>query len=322
MRLVFMGTPQFAVPPLERLIESSHEVSLAVTQPDRGAGRGRRLQAPPVKELAAANGIEVLQPERIRDNAEFLRRLAERAPDLIVVVAYGLILPPSVLALPRLGAINLHASLLPRYRGAAPVNWAIINGETRTGVTIMQMDEGMDTGPILSQEEVPILEDDDAQSLSDMLSVVGAHALLDVVNVIEGAGKVEGRPQEESQASYARMLKKEDGRIDWSRGTDEVVCRIRGTAPWPGAFTESRRGQLKILRVEPLWPEAMESIENRGRIPPGTVSLALKSHGFAVRTGDGFLLVTQAQPPGGKPLSGEEMVNGRHIRPRDRLGEA
>ncbi|HUT24871.1 MAG TPA: methionyl-tRNA formyltransferase [Sumerlaeia bacterium] len=322
MRIVFMGTPLFAVPSLERLIESSHEVLLAVTQPDRGAGRGRPLRASPVKELVAANGIEVLQPERIRDNAEFLRRLAERAPDLIVVVAYGLILPPSALALPRLGTINLHASLLPRYRGAAPVNWAIINGETRTGVTIMQVDEGMDTGPILSQEEVPILEDDDAPSLSGMLSVVGSHALLAAINGIEVAGKIEGSPQDESQASYARMLKKEDGRIDWSRGTDELVRRVRGTAPWPGAFTESESGPLKILKAEPLWPEAMEAIEDRGRIPPGTVSLALASHGFAVRTGDGFLLVTQAQPAGGKALSGADIVNGRHIKPRDRLGEA
>lgn len=318
MKIVFMGTPLFALPSLERLARSSHDVAMVVTQPDKKAGRGRKLQAPPVKRAALELGIEVAQPESIR-TGEFLELLQGLAPDVVVVVAYGKILPLAVLEAPRLGCVNVHASLLPRYRGAAPINWAIIKGETESGVTIMKMDEGMDTGDVIRREKVEILDDDDAQSLSDMLSVVGAKTLVEVLDEIERAGEIRGEPQDESQASYAPLLKKEDGRIDWSLLTERIVCQVRGMISQSGAFTETPKGTLKILAAEPLWSAECEKIPEPEKIPDGEVALTLKSHGFVVRTLDGFLLVTKAQPQGKRPMTGVDMINGKLVKAGDLL---
>jgi methionyl-tRNA formyltransferase len=319
MRLIFMGTPRFAAPTLEKLIGSRHEVALVVTQPDKKAGRGQTLQTPPVKELALRHGLSVEQPTTIRSEA-FLEVVRSLRPDAIVVVAYGKILPQTVLDVPKWGCINVHASLLPHYRGAAPINWAIIRGERETGITIMQMDAGMDTGAILCQERVDILDDDDAQSVSNMLSMIGAEKLLEALDKIEAEGNVVARPQDSDRATYAPLLKKEDGRIDWSRRTEELVCLVRGTYPWPGAFTTFDKGVLKILRAEPLWESACEEVKKPHELQPGAVALTLRSHGFVVRTGDGLLLVTEAQPEGKRPLSGVDMVNGGYVKQGALLG--
>ena len=320
MRIIFMGTPFFAVSSLSRLIESRHDVALVVTQPDRKAGRGQKMQAPPVKELALSEGIPVIQPGSVRD-PEVQSQLAAVRPHAIVVVAYGKILPPAVLNLPQLGCVNVHASLLPKYRGAAPVNWAIINGEARTGVTIMRMDEGMDTGDIIAQATEDILADDDAVSVAQDLSVVGADLLVKVLDAAEEKGAIEGEAQDDALATYAPLLKKGDGLIDWSKTTEQIICLIRGTRPWPGAFTPMPDGPFKIVQGEPLWSDVVEDIQKPEKIAPGTVTLTLKSHGFAVRTGDGFLLVTEAQPPGRRAMSGVDMVNGGHVKQGEVLGE-
>ena len=313
-----MGTPLFALPSLERLANSSHELVLVVTQPDKPAGRGRKIQAPPVKKFALERGLEIEQPDSIRGE-DFLARIRALEADAIVVVAYGKILPPALLEAPRLGCVNVHASLLPHYRGAAPINWAIIRGETETGVTIMKMDEGMDTGDIIRREKVEILEDDDALSVSNMLSVVGADALLEVLDEAERDGVLKGEPQDESQASHAPLLKKEDGRIDWASPTEKIICLVRGMVSWSGAFTQAKQGVLKILAAEPLWPSACEGIAEPEKIPPGVVALALKSNGFAVRTTDGFLLVTKAQIQGKRAMTGVDMVNGKLVKMGDDL---
>jgi len=321
MRVVFMGTPDFATPALRSLIESRHDVLAVVTQPDKEAGRGRRLREPAVKELARDAGIrEILQPERLRDEA-FAQRLARLTPDAIVVVAYGKILPPSLLALPRWGCVNLHASLLPRHRGAGPVHRAIIEGDAETGVTIMKMDEGMDTGDIIAQETVPILEDDDALSLSNMLSVVGAKMLLAVLDEADRAGEgFRGRPQDESLATYAPPLKKEDGWIDWRQTTNAIMRLVRGLTPKPGAYTTSSRGILKVFRIECLPDDEADCVENSEGVEPGTVALIHKALGVVVRTGDGFLLLTGVQPEGKNAMSGVDLANGKYTRKGDHLG--
>jgi methionyl-tRNA formyltransferase len=313
-----MGTPLFAVPTLKRLLDSPHEVALVVTQPDRKVGRGQKLQAPPVKELALERGVEVLQPETVRD-AAFLEKINAIRPDLIVVAAYGKILPESVLNAPRLGCVNVHASLLPKYRGAAPVNWAIINGETETGVTIMKMDKGMDTGAIIDFERVDILEDDDAQSVAQMLSVIGAEKLMQCLERVEKSGVIESRPQDDSRATYAPMLKKEDGVIDWTETTERIICRVRGVYPWPGAQATLRGEPLKIRRVEAPWPDADEEVEHPEKLEPGSIALLLGTQGPMVKTGDGFLIITEAQPAGKRVMSGLDLINGSYARLGDKL---
>ncbi|HPS01959.1 MAG TPA: methionyl-tRNA formyltransferase [Candidatus Sumerlaeota bacterium] len=314
MRVVFMGTPAFALPTLERVLDAGHEVVLVVTQPDKQAGRGRKVQFPPVKEMALQRGLEVCQPKKLRGDADFLAKFRAAAPEVAVVVAYGQILPPDVLAVPRYGCLNVHASLLPRYRGAAPINWAIANGDTETGVTIMRMDAGMDTGNIVTQSRVPILEDDDARSVADILSVEGAAGLVGVLGQIERQGELTGTQQDDSLVSYAPLLKKEDGLLDWTRTTEQIICQIRGMVPWPSAHIPTKRGLLKILRAEPLWPSAHEEIAISDKAVPGMVVLAMKTHGFVVRTGDGMLLVQEAQLEGKRPMTGVDFINGNLVR--------
>lgn len=320
-----MGTPGFAVPPLKRLIESPrHEVAAVVTQPDRPVGRGQKMQFPPVKELALQHNLPVLQPERIK-KVNYDQVLSFYNPDIIVVVAYGRIIPPEVLALPKYGCLNIHASILPKYRGAAPIQWAIINGERHTGVTIMQLDEGLDTGNIISFEQVDILDDDDTQSVGNMLSVMGGELLLKVLDRIEAAGKVESVPQNHEEATYAPLLEKKDGLIDWSLTTEEIICRIRGLQPWPTAFSFLHGRAWKFLNAEPFLDSSgmvfPEKTDERGKaLPgpePGKVTALIKGKGFTVQTGSGNLLVTQVQAPGKKPMGATDAMNGKLVKKGD-----
>lgn len=325
MKIVYMGTPGFAVPPLRRLIESPHQVTAVVTQPDRPSGRGKRLQAPPVKELALEHKIPVLQPERLK-RQNYDQILAMHSPDVIVVAAYGRILPPEILSLPRFGCVNIHASLLPAYRGAAPIQWAIINGEARTGVTIMRMDEGLDTGDIIAAEAVDILDDDDTQSVSNMLSVMGGELLLRVLDDIERAGEVRSTPQDHAAATHAPIMTKADGLIDWSMTNEQIICRIKGLQPWPTAFSYLQGRACRFLRAEPFAdPDGLffgKQDPATAALDPGRVSAVIRGRGFTVRTGDGHLLVTQIQPAGRKPMSGVDAVNGNVIRKLDEFVSA
>jgi methionyl-tRNA formyltransferase len=320
MRIVFMGTPTFAVPTVQRLIESPHELVCVVSQPDRPVGRGRKIQPPPVKKLALEHGVEVLQPEKLRKE-NFHETLAPHAPDVIVVAAYGKILPPEVLDVPRLGCLNVHASLLPKYRGAAPVAWAIVNGERKTGVTIMEMDEGMDTGGIVAQREVDILEDDDAQSTENMLSCVGAELLLEVLEQVERDDRIVSQPQDEARATYAPMLKKSDGDLDWSLGSEQIVCRMHGLRPWPCCFSKLGDNVVRLLDADRLMGhEAVPFFEAEHK--PGEVVYLWRGRGPVVRTGDGYIVLTRAQLPGRKPLKGDDLINGGHVKVQMRFEHA
>lgn len=319
MRVVFMGSPQFAVPSLQRLIESQHEVIAVVTRPDKPKGRGQALMPTMVKELALANNLPVLEPPKIR-NTNFHEELAALAPDVLVVVAYGHILPKVVLDVPRLGAVNVHASLLPKYRGAAPIQWALMNGERQTGVTIIKLDEGMDTGDIIETATVDILEDDDAQSLADMLSMVGAELLVKVLDEAEVKGEITGVAQDHTQATLAPMLEKEHGHLDFSQTVEQIICRLHGVTPWPGGFALLGDQTLRILRVEPL-PESelpAEAVDPE-KSPAGTIVGILKGFGVILRVGNGYLLVTQVQPPGRKPMGAFDAANGGYLKVGQRL---
>ena len=251
MRLLFMGTPSFAVPTLEKLLSSRHGVSGVFTQPDRPSGRGRRITPCPIKQVALHRGLPVYQPDRL--GSEEWRVLVETTADALVVVAYGKILPPWLFTLPPFGAVNVHASLLPRYRGAAPIPWAIVRGETRTGVTTMRIDRGMDTGDLLLQKAVAIGPEETSVQLQDRLAVMGADLLVDTLDRLE-AGQVRPRPQNPQLVSHAPMLKKSDGEIDWNRSSRQIFNRVRAFNPWPGAFTCRGRSLLRILKARPVTP--------------------------------------------------------------------
>jgi len=302
-----MGTPEFAVPSLKALVESGDEVVALVAQPDKPKGRGLKPSPPPTKVIAEEYGVPVLQPPGIRTEA-FLLELAALNPDLICVAAYGKILPKAVLVLPRFGCLNVHASLLPKYRGAAPVNWAIARGEAVTGITIMQMDKGMDTGDILLTREIPIDYDDTGETLTEKLSLAGAELLL---QAIAGLKKGYLRPlkQDEAAATYAPMLKKEDGRVDWSKPAGEIRNQIRGMLPWPGAYTFSNGKMLKIYKAE----------VSEGEGEPGEV-LAAGQGILRVMTGEGALDIFELQMEGGKRLDAKAFLSGRKIEPGAVLG--
>ena len=300
LRIVFMGTPQFAVPILEALIKSGEEILAVVTQPDKPAGRGKKLTPPPVKVLAEKHGLPVLQPSKIKD-AAFLASLRELSPEVIVVAAYGKILPKEVLEIPKFGCINVHASLLPKFRGAAPINWAIIAGEKETGVTIMQMDEGMDTGDILLMEKIPIEEGETAGSLHDKLSSLGARLIVKALNLLK-EGRLTPRKQPEEGVSYAPMLKKEDGLLDFSRPAAELANLIRGLDPWPTAYAYFRGKLIKFFRPR------VEKGPFQGE--PGEI-LGLDEEGYLrIGTGEGVLKVKEVQLEGKKRISAEEFVRG------------
>jgi len=307
-RVVFMGTPEFAVPALRGLLERE-EVLAVVTRPDRPRGRGRKLRPSPVKEVARSAGLPVLEPERLRD-PEFLESLRELAPDLVVVAAYGKILPREVLELPRFGCWNIHASLLPAYRGADPVRWALIRGERETGITIMQMDEGLDTGPILLQKVTPIGEEETGGELYERLSRLGAVALIEALE-LHREGKLKPRPQPEEGASYAPPLKKEDARLDFSLSAGELAGRIRAFDPRPGAYTFLKGKLFKLFR-----PRALAGAAGR---PPGTI-LGVEEGRLLVACGEGMLAVEEVQLEGKKRLPVREFVKGHALEPGERLG--
>lgn len=307
MKLTFFGTPDFAVPALETLLQSRHEVAAVVTQPDRPKGRGRRTIASPVKQLASKHNLDVLQPEKASTN-EFVKKMRTIAPDLIVVVAYGEILKPEVLQIPQRGAVNLHASLLPRYRGSSPIQAAILNGDDLTGVTTILMDEGMDTGDVLGQAEVSIDENDTAGTLHDKLARVGAEMLLETVDRID-SGNADPMPQNHRLATYTKKIAKEDGLIDWNTTTETLHNFVRAMNPWPVAHV--REGGLRVL---------MTSIprEKRQPVEPGTVVRA-DEDGLLVATLDGAIRIEQLQVAGGKPMSAAEFLRGHGLQVGERL---
>ena len=304
-----MGTPSFAVPILRAIHESAHVLIGVVTRPDRPRGRGRKLAISPVKEVAVELGLPIMQPRTTGDEA-FIEEVHRMSPDLVVVAAYGRLLTKDLLDIPARGCINVHASLLPKYRGAAPIQWAIAEGERRTGVTIIKMEEGMDTGDILLAQEVEIGDDDTAQSLHDRLAQAGARLIVGALDQLE-RGSLSPMPQNHAEASYAPILKKEDGLIDWSRGAREIFNRIRGFNPWPGAFTYLKGMQLKIFRGE--------IIDQETRDMPGKV-IQSGPEGVKVATGKGFLLIREVQLEGRKRMSIREFLIGNKIPPGTQMG--
>lgn len=306
LRTVFMGTPEFALPTLRALIDARVDLVGVYTQPDRPKGRGNVLAPPPVKVLAAEHSIPVFQPVKLREPS-VVEGLKDLAPDLIVVVAFGQILPKSVLEIPRHGCINVHASLLPRYRGAAPINKAIMDGEKVTGVTTMLMDVGLDTGPMLVKKSIPIGPEDTAGELLVSLARLGAEAMGETLGRL-CAGTLQPDPQDDALSTYAPMLKKEDGRIDWSRSALEIHNQVRGLDPWPGAYTFLGGEMLKIARTR---PEA-------GSTEPGTV-VSAGAEGVRIACGEGVLLVGELQLPGKKRLPASDFLRGRSLPAGTRL---
>ncbi len=300
MRIVFSGTPLFAVPSLKALLQSGEEIVAVVTQADKKRGRDRIPSPPPVKEFAIHSEIKVLQPTNMKDPA-FLNELSFMKPDIIVVVAYGKILPLPILKLPHLGCINVHASLLPKYRGAAPIQWALINGEKKTGVTTMLMDEGLDTGNILLQEETEIADEDNAGTLSQRLSEMGASLLMKTIKGIKG-GSLKPVPQG-GTPSYAPPLKKEDGRIDWSRSATEIFNFVRGMYPWPCAYCYFNNERIKITRVTVF----------EGSGVPRRVEKASKDK-LIVGTGKGLISILELQPEGKKSMPAAAFLQGRRLK--------
>ncbi len=302
LKIVFMGTPRFAVPSLRALESCNCVVELVVTQPDRPRGRGRRLAPPPVKEAAVEMGCQVLQPESVRTE-DFYDTLVATRPDLFVVVAFGHILPKRILEIPAFGSVNLHASLLPAFRGPAPIHRAIINGETETGVTSMLMDKGLDTGEILLSETVPIRPDDTAGSLHDRLADAAARVLARTISGFE-SGEIRPIPQNHAAATYAPLLSKSDGRIDWSKPAEEVERFIRGMSPWPGAFTFMGDMRLRIFRAE-----VCQVTEPR---PPGTVIRGFDNE-LRVACGKDALCLQEIQAESGKRMDIARFLQGKSI---------
>jgi methionyl-tRNA formyltransferase len=303
MRIVFMGTPEFAVPTLEALLQSDDQVIGVVTQPDRPKGRGQILAASPIKRLALREGLSVLQPEKMKDE-RFLEALRAWQPELIGVAAFGRILPPVILQMPPKGCVNVHASLLPKYRGAGPIQWALINGEHETGITTMLMDEGMDTGPILLQERMVIEPDDTAGSLSDRLAQLGGRLLIETVRRLK-AGTITPRPQDPTRATLAPLLNKEDGLINWNAPASQIVNRIRGMTPWPGAYTSAGQERWIIWRAVALDEQTCSQA-------PGTV-LEASRDALIVATGKGRLSITELQPAGGRRLTVAQYMAGHRL---------
>lgn len=298
MRIVFAGTPEFAAEHLKALLDSPHEIVAVYTQPDRPAGRGQKLAPSPVKQLAATHDIPVLQPLTLR-NAEAQAELAALQPDLMVVVAYGLILPQAVLDIPRLGCINSHASLLPRWRGAAPIQRAVQAGDAQSGVTVMRMEAGLDTGPMLLKVNTPISADDTGGSLHDRLAEMGPPAVLEAIAGLE-AGTLQGEMQDDALATYAHKLNKDEARIDWARPAVELERLVRAFNPWPVCHSTLGGESVKVLAAQ----------LSTGQGAPGEILRASKD-GLVVACGEQALCLTRLQLPGGKPLNFSDLFNSR-----------
>lgn len=309
MRVIFMGTPDFSVGTLEALIQAGHQVVLAVTQPDKPKGRGGKMQFPPVKETALERGIPVFQPRKVRE-PENIEELRKYQADVIVVVAFGQILPREILELTPYGCINVHASLLPSYRGAAPIQWAVINGEKVSGVTTMQMDEGLDTGDMLLKTEVPLEPKETGGSLHDKLAAAGASLCVRTLKALE-EGTVTPKKQGESPTAYASMLKKEMGEIFWEAPAISIERLIRGLNPWPSAYTGWQDKTMKIWEAEVLEEDSVQE--------PGTV-VRVDKDGFLVQTGKGLLKVTALQIPGKKRMEADAFLRGYSMEPGEKLG--
>ena len=297
MKIVYMGTPEFAVPPLQTLANAGHEIAGVVTRIDKPAGRGRAVAEPAVKTAALGLGLAVYQPKRVRE-PEFIETLRGIGPDAIIVAAYGQILPKEILALPKYGCINIHASLLPLYRGAAPINWAVIRGERETGITIMQMDESMDTGAVFLRENVPIGPKDTAGTLTGKLSLLGAKMIAAALPLIE-TGKLKPVQQDHAKATLAPILKKEDGLVDWTRAAEELHNRVRGLSPWPGAYTFLDGKLIKLIETDAA----------PGGADPGLIRQSGKD-GLDVGTGNGMLRILRIQPEGKKVMTAGEFLRG------------
>src|SRR5215471_12417205 len=306
--LVFCGTPRFAVPTLEKLFAEGFRIHLVATQPDRPKGRGLELVSSPVKECALKLGLSIAQPDKIKENEDFRARLTEINADAIIVVGYGRIIPQWMLDLPRLGNINLHASLLPKYRGAAPIQWAIAQGETVTGVTTMRLDVGLDTGDVLLQRELPIPPDDTAETLAPRLAAIGAGLMVETLRGLQ-AGTIHPRPQDHSQATLAPILKKEDGLVDFSRTARRIFNCIRGFQPWPGAFAKFRGKNLQISKAIP------------GSDPFPPAKLHVRETHLLVGCGQGTSLeLLELQPEGKKRMSARDFIHGYRPQEGETLG--
>ena len=309
MKIIFMGTPDFSVGTLEALVEAGHEVVLAVTQPDQPKGRGKEMQFTPVKECAIKYNIPVYQPKRVRE-AECIEELRKYEADIMVVVAFGQILPKEILEMTKYGCVNVHASLLPKYRGAAPIQWSIIDGEEVTGVTTMQMNEGLDTGDMLLKVEIPIEEKETGGSLHDKLAEAGAKLCVETLEGLE-AGTITPIPQGETTTSYAKMLDKQLGNIDWNKRAIEIERLIRGLSPWPSAYTNWNDKVMKI------WDASCASCESQAM--PGTI-VQVKKDAFLVQTGEGVLEVRELQIPGKKRMDAGAFLRGYQVNEGEMLG--
>ena len=304
MRILFMGTSEFAVPALKALISHKFELIGLVTQPDRPSGRGKRLSPPPVKVIAAEHNIPVYQPEKVRE-PDFVKTLKHLTPDVTVVAAFGQLLPQTVLDIPPCGTINLHPSLLPKYRGAAPIQWALINGEAETGVTLMLLDAGEDTGDIISADRVPIRDEDTAFTLTEQLAQLGADQLVRCLSDMPNEGPPSAMPQNHAEATHAPRLTKETGHIDWNQPATTIHNLVRGTAIWPGAYTFFREElRLKVIRCQPL-PRTLAA-------QPGTLEIVDRQK-LIVATGEGTLQLLEIQPATKKVMEASDFINGYQL---------
>lgn len=315
MKIIFMGTPEFAVPSLQALVEAGHEIALVVTQPDRPKGRKKTMTPPPVKDAALLYGLPVEQPERLR-GSDTVQTIADLQPDLIVTAAYGQILPKAVLDAPRLGCVNVHGSLLPRYRGGAPIQRSIINGEKSTGVTIMYMAEGLDTGDMISKVELPINDEDTAGTMFEKLSAAGAELLMATLPSLED-GTARATAQNDAEASYAPNLTREDERIDWSGSARSIFNQVRGLSPMAGAFTLWNGETFKLWGCQVVDAGGSGGAADAA---PGTVA-AVGAEGILVVTGEGLLLLTIVQPAGKKAMPASEFIKGAKLSPGTKFGD-
>ncbi len=309
MKVVFMGTPDFAVPVLEAIIKAGHEVGYVVTQPDKAKNRGKKVQFTPVKELAVANNIEVLQPERIKESPETMKLLRAYQPDIAVVVAYGQILQKELLELPKFGCINVHASLLPKLRGASPIQHAILQGEEETGVTIMQMGEGLDTGDMLTKVTVPV-GDMNGEALHDTLAEMGASLLADTLPLIQ-QGEIVPQPQDDSQSTYAGLISKKDGIVDFSKSPEEIERQIRAFDPWPGAYCTYHGETMKLWKAKPVHKSSDAAY--------GTI-VDVSDEGIDICCGGEILRVTEIQMPGKKRVEVKAYLRGNQIEKNTVMG--
>lgn len=315
MKIVFMGTPDFAAKSLEKLISSKHEIVLVVTKEDKPVGRGYEMQETPVKKLAKENNLEVITPSKVKGNEELVSKLKECDADVFVVVAYGKILPKEILDIPKKGCVNVHGSLLPKYRGAAPIQFAVINGDEKTGVTTMFMDEGMDTGDILDVIEYKITDEDTAETVFDKLSELGGECLLTTLEKIENGTETRTK-QNEEEATHCSMLSKKDGEINFERETKALFSFVRGMTPWPSAYTFLDSKMLKVLDLKKVF----ELDEEEKSFKPGEV-IKTSKEGILVRTLDGALLLTFVQLEGKKAMTADEFTRGRQIPTGTKLGK-